>query len=75
LTLKVPVNCPFSAMQFSRWYLLEYVKDILLPAPLTAKPGPCAGTIFQLLPLVGILFGELLEERLCAVGRGPLRRG
>jgi hypothetical protein len=37
LTLKVPVDCPFSAIQFSRGYLLEFVRDILLLATRRAK--------------------------------------
>jgi hypothetical protein len=34
LTLKVPVDCPFSAILLSHGYLLEFVRDILLPATL-----------------------------------------
>src|SRR5919112_290653 len=73
LTLKVPVSCPFSAMQLSRWYLLEFVRVILLPSPRCAKPGPPSGTTLQFLTLVGVLLGEFLEERLYTVARGPLR--
>src|SRR5829696_1129657 len=58
----------------SRWYLLEFVRDILLPAPLMAKPGRRTRTTLQFFSLVHILFGELLDERLYAVARGPLRR-
>jgi hypothetical protein len=32
LTLKVPVDCPFSAILFSSGYLLEFVMVILLLA-------------------------------------------
>src|SRR5215212_11078286 len=74
LTLKVPVDCPFSVIYRSPLYLLEFVRVILLPSSLSAKPGPHTGTTSQLFALVYVLFGELLEESLQAVARGPLRR-
>src|SRR5919112_2480960 len=85
LTLKVPVDCPFSAIKFSPWVSTRICKGYLTTGNPLRQTGEGLGTSLvreptrDLLPLLpafsGVFLGEFFEERPRSVGRRPFGRG